>query len=314
MQKRRTFLKRSAKIAGGLVVGALGMGASSIFASQNLTAKNSLNSQEVKMQNIILNNGVKMPVLGLGTYSLRGSEGEAVMGEAIEVGYRLIDTAQMYQNEAEVGMAVANSGLKRREFFITTKLLDAGSESQTKQSIESSLKALKTDYIDLLLLHRNYDKAELMYKVMEDYYKQGILKSIGVSNFKPAVYESFVKTCEIIPQINQCQTHIFYQQKELRKIMQTQGTRLESWSPFVAGKNNFFGDPTLVKLAQKYNKSVAQIALRFLIQQDIIVIPRTSKVHRLKENISVFDFSLEEADMKTLLAMDTNKSSFGWDS
>lgn len=301
MYARRDFLKSGAKMGVALAVA----GALPNFA---------FGSQKNSVPFITLNNDVKMPVLGLGTYSLRGSEGEAVIGKAIEVGYRLIDTAQMYQNEAEVGRAVANSGLKRSEIFITTKLLDAENESQTKQSIESSLKALKTDYIDLLLLHRNYDKAELMYKVMEDFYKQGILKSIGVSNFKPSVYESFVKTCEIIPQVNQCQTHIFYQQKELRNLMQEQGTRLESWSPFVSGKNNFFKDPTLVKLSKKYNKSVAQIALRFLVQQDIIVIPRTSKLNRLQENINVFDFKLDEDDMKTLLAMDTNKSSFSWDS
>ncbi|MCH5313893.1 MAG: aldo/keto reductase [Helicobacter sp.] len=266
------------------------------------------------MQFLTLNNGIKMPILGLGTYSLTGKAGQKAMSEAIEVGYRLFDSAQMYRNESELGAAVRNAlagGIKREEFFIQTKLLEADSVDSTKKSIEKSLKALNLDYIDSLLLHRAYPQSKAMYQAMESFYKQGILKSIGISNFGAKVYKEFVRFCEVVPAINQCETHLLMQQKPLREAMKGK-TLLQSWSPFIAGQGSILENPTLKTIAQKYNKTPAQVILRFLIEQGISVIPKTSKKARMQENINVFDFSLSAQDKKILSDLDTNKSSFSW--
>lgn len=301
--KRREFIVNSARLATlALMTGALPLVAQATGAKKG-----------VKMQFITLNNNIKMPILGLGTYDLRGKSGESAISQAIQIGYRLIDTAQMYGNESEVGNAVANSGVKRDEFFITTKLSSDMSYDDVMRRFDESAKKLRVEFVDLLLIHANYSRSKQMYKAMEQLYKDGRIRALGISNFKAADFEDFVKSCEVVPAVNQCQTHIFYQQKPLRKAMQKYGTILESWSPFVAGRNNFFKNETLMKIAQKHGKSVAQIALRFLIEQGIVVIPKTSKAQRMRENIAVFDFALDENDKKTLSAMDTNKSSFGWD-
>ena len=261
-----------------------------------------------------LNNGVKMPILGLGTYGLRGNDGQKAISQAIQIGYRLIDTAQMYGNEAQVGAAVASSGVARSEFFITTKLSSDMNYDETFVRFDESMKKLRLDFVDLLLIHANYASSKQMYKAMERLYKDGRIRALGISNFNAAAYNDFISSCEIMPAVNQCQTHIFYQQKPLRKAMSKHKTILESWSPFMAGRNDFFKNETLMKIAAKHGKSVAQVALRFLIEQGIVVIPKTSKEHRMRENIAVFDFALDESDKKTLVAMDTNKSAFGWDS
>ncbi len=276
------------------------------------------------MQTLTLNNSIKMPLLGLGTYTLTGSAGQKAMCEAIEVGYRLFDSAQMYNNERELGAAINNAikaGIKREEFFIQTKLLGANSEDSTKKSIEKSLQSLGLDYIDSLLIHEPYTQSKAMYKAMESFYKQGILKSIGISNFSTKAYKEFIQTCEIIPAINQCETHLLMQQKPLREAMKAKGTLLQSWSPFIAGKNmagknmgggSILENPTLKSIASKYDKTPAQVVLRFLIKQGISVIPKTSKKTRMIENFNVFDFSLSAEDREILSALDTNKSSFSW--
>lgn len=301
--KRREFIVNSARLA------TLALMTSTLpVMAQATSAK-----KGAKMQFVTLNNNIKMPILGLGTYDLRGKSGEEAILQAIKIGYRLIDTAQMYGNESEVGNAVANSGVRRDEFFITTKLSSDMSYDEVLRRFDESAKKLRVDFVDLLLIHANYSRSKQMYKAMEQLYKDGRIRALGISNFKAADFEDFVKSCEVVPAVNQCQTHIFYQQKPLRATMQKYGTILESWSPFVAGRNNFFKNETLMKIAQKHGKSVAQIALRFLIEQGIVVIPKTSKTQRMRENIAVFDFALDENDKKTLSAMDTNKSSFGWD-
>ncbi len=302
MQNRRDFLKTSAKIASLFAIGGL--------ASQSLLANDS--KQGVKMEFLTLNNGIQMPILGLGTYALTGKSGQKTMSEAIEIGYRLFDSAQMYGNEAELGAAIRASGLKREEFFVETKLLDSSSEDATKKSIEKSLKTLGMDTIDLLLIHSPYPHAKAMYKAMESFYKQGILKSIGISNFGAKAYHDFVQSCEVIPAVNQCETHLLMQQIPLREAMKKHNTILQSWSPFIAGKGSILDNQTLKKLSAKYNKTPAQIILRFLIEQGIGVIPKTSKKNRLQENINVFDFALSEQDKKILIGLDTNKSSFSW--
>lgn len=334
--QRREFLGKSAKFS----MAFFGLNALNLSAAENSrsnldknsaknlsknsanlaenSSKNSANlaensSKGTKMQYLTLNNGVKMPILGYGTSRMSGKEAQRAIGEAIKVGYRLIDTAQMYGNEAQVGTAVAQSGVKRDEFFITTKLSSDMSYDETLRSFDESMKRLGLDFLDLLLIHSPYTQAPAMYQAMEKLYKQGRIRALGISNFKPSVYENFVKNCEIIPAVNQCQTHIFHQQKPLRQTMARHGTILESWSPFVAGRSDFFSNPALQKIAANYGKSVAQIALRFLIEQNIIVIPKSANSQRMCENFAVFDFALKDEDTKALIAMDTGKSAFGWD-
>lgn len=265
------------------------------------------------MQYVTLNNGLKMPLLGFGTYDIKSID---TFLAAVDCGYRLFDSAQMYGNQKEVGAAIREAirsrGIKREEFFITTKLSSDMDFESAKKSIESSLKALDIGYIDLLLIHAPYTQAKEMYKAMELAYKEGIIKALGISSFTPKVYLEFIKTCEIMPAINQCETHIYYQQRALLEAMKPYGTILESWSPFIAGKSGFFDNPTLTQIAARYNKSVAQIALRFLVQQGIIAIPKASKLKHMQENINVFDFSLSAADMESIRALDKNKTQFSW--
>ena len=270
------------------------------------------------MEYLELNNGIKMPILGLGTYGLQGKSGQIAISEAIKIGYRLIDTAQMYDNEREVGNAmaesIANFGIKRSEFFITTKLSSNMSYDETFRRFDESMQKLRLEYLDLLLIHDTYKNAEQMYKAMEKLYKEGKIKALGISNFKTNDCVGFVKKCETKPVINQCQTHIFHQQKALREVMKATDTRLQSWSPFVAGRKDFFHNQTLLQIAQKHGKSVAQVALRFLVQQDIIAIPKSPNATRLRENFSIFDFALDRSDMMIMSALDRGKSQFGWDS
>lgn len=303
--KRRVFLADSAKIAGAVaLIGAIPLSAAG-------------SPQGNAMNFVTLNNGIKMPILGFGTYNLRGARGQSAILSAINVGYRLIDTAQMYGNEIEVGNAVAaaiNYGVPREEFFITTKLSSNMTYDYVMKRFEDSMRKLQLDYLDLLLIHSNYRNAKEMYRAMVQLHKDGKIKSLGLSNFNAEAFGDFIQNCEIIPAVNQCQTHIFYQQKALREAMKESGTILESWSPFVSGQSNFFKNPTLVSVAKKYNKSVAQIALRFLIQQGIVAIPKSENELRMRENISIFDFALSSEDMEALSKMDTGKSSFSWDS
>ena len=304
--KRREFLGYSSAF----------LGASLAFGTQILAADSKdffTNTQGVNMQYVTLNNGLKMPLLGFGTYDIKSID---TFLAAVDCGYRLFDSAQMYGNQKEVGAAIREAirsrGIKREEFFITTKLSSDMDFESAKKSIESSLKALDIGYIDLLLIHAPYTQAKEMYKAMELAYKEGTIKALGISSFTPKVYLEFIKTCEIMPAINQCETHIYYQQRALLEAMKPYGTILESWSPFIAGKSGFFDNPTLRQIAARYNKSVAQIALRFLVQQGIIAIPKASKLKHMQENINVFDFSLSAADMESIRALDKNKTQFSW--
>lgn len=304
--KRREFLGYSSAF----------LGASLAFGTQILAADSKdffTNTQGANMQYVTLNNGPKMPLLGFGTYDIKSID---TFLAAVDCGYRLFDSAQMYGNQKEVGAAIREAihsrGIKREEFFITTKLSSDMDFESAKKSIESSLKALDIGYIDLLLIHAPYTQAKEMYKAMELAYKEGTIKALGISSFTPKVYLEFIKTCEIMPAINQCETHIYYQQRALLEAMKPYGTILESWSPFIAGKSGFFDNPTLRQIAARYNKSVAQIALRFLVQQGIIAIPKASKLKHMQENINVFDFSLSAADMESIRALDKNKTQFSW--
>ena len=238
-------------------------------------------------------------------------ECERVVSKAIEVGYRSIDTAQVYGNEEAVGNAIKKSGIDRKEFFITTKVWISNSGyEKAKASIDESLKKLQTDYIDLLLIHQPFGDYYGTYRAMEEYYKVGKLRAIGVSNFFPDRFVDFVHFVEIKPMVNQVETHVFNQQIIPQEIMKEYGTQIESWGPFAEGKNNLFTNETLVEIGKKYDKTAAQVALRYLIQRDIVVIPKTVKKDRMIQNFSVFDFELSEDDMKEILKLDKKESLF----
>ena len=264
------------------------------------------------MKYVKLLNGVEMPILGFGVYQIPDlEECERVVLEAMEVGYRSIDTAQVYGNEEAVGNAIKKSRVDRKEFFVTTKVWISNSGyEKAKASIEESLKKLQTDYIDLLLIHQPFGDYYGTYRAMEEYYKAGKLRAIGVSNFYPDRFVDIVNFVEIKPMINQVETHVFNQQIIPQEIMKEYGTQIESWGPFAEGKNNLFTNETLVEIGKKYDKTAAQVALRYLIQRDIVVIPKTVKKDRMIQNFSVFDFELSGDDMKEILKLDKKESLF----
>lgn len=263
------------------------------------------------MEHVTLNNGLKMPVLGYGVYQVEPDECERCVSDAVEAGYRLIDTAQAYGNEEGVGNAVKKSGIKREDFFIVTKvwISNAGYEN-AKKSIETSLSKLQTDYIDLLLIHQPFNDYYGTYRAMEEYYEKGLLKAIGVSNFYPDRFIDLSHFVKIKPMVNQMETHVFNQQKKLHEILKENKCQLMSWGPFAEGKNDFFNNTVLKSIGSKYGKTSAQTALRYLIQKNIIVIPKSTHKERMIENINVFDFSLSNDDMAALEKLDTENSLF----
>lgn len=263
------------------------------------------------MEFVTLNNGVKMPILGYGVYQTPPDETKKCVLDALDTGYRSIDTAQAYGNEAGVGNAVAESGIARDEIFITTKIWisNAGYEN-AKKSIDESLKKLKTDYVDLLLIHQPFGDYYGSYRAMEEAYRQGKARAIGVSNFYPDRYLDIEHFSEIKPAVNQMETHVFQQQKVLREYMAKHNTQLMSWGPFAEGRNDFFKNKVLSDIGAKYGKSVAQTALRFLIQSGVVVIPKSVHHERIQQNFEVFDFVLSAEDMKTISELDTGNSLF----
>lgn len=264
------------------------------------------------MEYVTLNNGVKMPVLGFGVYQINDlKECEKIVSEAIKTGYRLIDTAQAYGNEEAVGSAVKNSGLPREDFFIVTKIWisNAGYE-KAKASIAESLKKLQTGYIDLLLIHQPFGDYYGTYRAMEEAYKEGKTRAIGVSNFYPDRFVDLSHFAEIQPAVNQVETHIFQQQKQAREIMKKYHTQIMSWGPFAEGKNNFFQNEVLLQIGKAHNKSAAQVALRFLIQENIVVIPKSVHKERMEQNFDVLDFSLTAEEMEKIRELDTKNSLF----
>lgn len=263
------------------------------------------------MEYVTLNNGVKMSKLGYGVYQTPPEETERCVREAIEVGYRSIDTAQAYGNEEGVGSAMANCGLQREELFLTTKvwISNAGYE-KAKASIDESIRKLKTDYIDLLLIHQPFGDYYGTYRAMEEAYRAGKVRAIGVSNFYPDRYLDLCHFAEVTPAVNQVETHVFQQQKIAKEYMKKNGTQIMSWGPFAEGKNDYFNNPTLKEIGEKYGKSTAQTALRFLLQSDVVVIPKSVHRNRMEENFNVFDFTLSEEDMARIEALDGGKSLF----
>lgn len=263
------------------------------------------------MQTVKLSNGIEMPILGYGVYQVTPEECERCVSDALSVGYRMIDTAQAYYNEEGVGRAVKKSGIPREELFLVTKvwISNAGYE-KAKASIDESLRKLQTDYIDLLLIHQPFNDYYGTYRAMEEAYKAGKLRAIGVSNFYPDRFIDLAEFCDIKPMVNQVETHVFNQQRRPQEIMKEYGTQIMSWGPFAEGRNNFFTNPVLKAIGEKYGKSVAQTALRFLIQRDVVVIPKSTHKERMEQNLDVFDFSLSAEDMEAIGKLDKGESLF----
>ena len=262
-------------------------------------------------QTVTLNNGVEMPMLGYGVYQVSNEECERCVLDAISVGYRAIDTAQSYGNEEAVGSAVQKCGVPRDELFLTTKvwISNAGYEA-AKDSIDRSLQKLRTDYIDLLLIHQPFGDYYGTYRAMEEAYKAGKLRAIGVSNFYPDRLIDLCQFVEVTPAVNQVETHVFQQQKTAHEYMEKYGVQHESWGPFAEGRKDFFSNPVLTEIGRKYGKSSAQTALRFLLQSNVVVIPKSTHKERMAQNIDVFDFTLSEADMEAIRRLDEGESLF----
>lgn len=261
---------------------------------------------------VTLNNGVKMPIIGLGVYQIPDAEQcENAVYEALMAGYRLIDTAAGYLNEEAVGRAIKRSGIPREELFVTTKLWvqDAGYES-AKLAFAKSLKKLQLDYLDLYLIHQPFGDYYGAWRAMEDLYREGDIRAIGVSNFLPDRLMDLIVHNEIVPAVNQVETHPFYQQIESAAFMKEQGVQHQSWAPFAEGKGDLFNNDVLASIAEKHHKSIAQIVLRWLVQQDIVTIPKSVRKERIIENIDIFDFELSADDIERITSLDTGETLF----
>ena len=264
------------------------------------------------MEYVTLNNGVKMPRAGFGVYQIADAKQcEQAVLDAIEVGYRLIDTAQSYGNEEAVGNAIQRCGVPREELFITTKVwITNYGYDQTKASVEASLKKMQLDYLDLVLLHQPFNDYYGAYRALIDLYKEGKIKAIGVSNFYPDRLVDLALFNEVKPAVNQVEVNIFHQQIEAQSYNEKYGVQMEAWAPFAEGKNNMFSNPELQEIGDKYNKSIAQVILRWLVQRNIVSLAKSVKKSRMQENINIFDFELSDEDMQKISAMDKKESSF----
>lgn len=301
--KRREFIKTSAKVAGAAIF--MGFGTSKIAAALNS------NPPVPSIENVTLNNGVKMPILGFGTLYLNDDLGVQCVADAISLGYRLIDTAMIYSNEAAVGEGIKKSGINREELFITSKLWvdDMGYEN-AKKGFQTSLDKLKLDYLDLYLIHRPRGDVQGSWKAMEELYQEGRIRAIGVSNFEPDQLDELISGNKIKPAVNQIETHAFFQQPVNYDVLKNHKIQHEAWSPFAQGRNGLFINETLAAIGKKYNKNNAQVSLRWHYQRGIVTIPRTSQKIHMMENLNIFDFELNESDMKTITELDLNKTQF----
>lgn len=263
------------------------------------------------MKNIVLNNGVEMPQIGYGVYQVAPSECERCVSDALKTGYRMIDTAQAYHNEEGVGAAIRKSGIPRDELFLVSKVwISNYGYEKALASIDESLRKLGTDYIDLMLLHQPFCDRYGAYRALESAYKEGKLRAIGVSNFYPDHFIDLASNVEIVPAVNQVETHVFDQQTEAQQYMKEFGTHMMAWAPLAEGRNNFFTNPVLERIGNKYGKSVAQVALRWLLQRDIIIIPKSTHIERMEQNLDILDFTLSGTDMAQIVRLDMGQSLF----
>ena len=264
------------------------------------------------MQNVKLNNGVEMPILGFGVYQIPDyDECKRAVLDALETGYRLIDTASAYQNEKAVGDAIKESGINRKELFITTKLwiTEYGYE-KAKKGFEESMEKLQLDYLDLYLLHQPFNDYYGSWRALEELYKNKKIRAIGVCNFYPDRLMDLAEHNKIKPAVNQIETHPFFQRESDNEIMKNYGTQIESWGPFAQGRKDLFNNQILLDIGKKYNKSASQVILRWLIQRNIVAIPKSVHKERMIENFNIFDFELSSDDMNKIKSMDTGKSDF----
>lgn len=267
--------------------------------------------EEMKMEYVTLSNGVKMPILGYGVYQVSKEECERCVADALNAGYRSIDTAQSYFNEEQVGNAIAKSGVAREDVFLTTKVwVEHYGYEEAKKSVLQSMKKLQTDYLDLVLLHQPFADYYGAYRALEDLYDEGKLRAIGVSNFYPDRLVDITSFSRIKPMVNQVETHPFNQQTEAKKWMNKYKVQIEAWAPFGEGRGGLFENPVLAEIAEKYQKTTAQVILRWHIQRNTVVIPKSTHKERMIENLQVFDFTLSENDMNTIAALDKGQSSF----
>lgn len=264
------------------------------------------------MKSVKLNNGVGMPVLGFGVFQVTDlAECEKSVVDAIATGYRLIDTAASYGNEAAVGKAIKRSGIARADLFITTKLwIQSNGYDGTKKAFDNSLKQLQLDYLDLYLIHQPFGDVYGEWRAMQDLYKEGRVRAIGVSNFQPDRLIDLLIHNEIVPAVNQVETHPFHQQIETQQFLQENNVQIESWGPFAEGKNNIFHNELLLAIGKKYDKTIAQVILRWLTQRGVVAIPKSVRKERMAENFSIFDFDLDAEDMEAIKTLDSKTSSF----
>lgn len=264
------------------------------------------------MKYVKLNNGLEMPILGFGVYQIQDyNECKKAVLNAIETGYRLIDTAASYKNEKAVGDAIKESGINRKELFITTKLwIQKNGYEDTKKAFNNSLEKLQLDYLDLYLIHQPFGDYYGEWRCMEELYKNGKIKAIGVCNFFADRLVDLIMHNEIVPAVNQVEVNPFYQKNDYQTIMNEYNVQMQSWAPFAEGRNNMFTNEVLLSISKKYNKSIAQVILNWLVKRNIVVIPKTVRKERMEENFNIFDFELNESDIKLISSIDKNESSF----
>lgn len=263
------------------------------------------------MEYAVLRNGVKMPMLGYGVYQVSKEECEQCVLHALSAGYRAIDTAQSYFNEAQVGAAMVKSGIAREDIFLTTKVwIEHYGYEEARRSVIDSMKKLRTDYIDLVLLHQPFSDYYGAYRALEDLYTEGKLRAIGVSNFYPDRLVDLASFSRIAPMINQVEAHPFHQQADAKKWMDQYGVQMEAWAPFGEGRGGLFTHPVLAQIAQKHGRTIAQVVLRWHIQRGIATIPKSIHRERMEENLRIFDFALSEDDMRAIAGMDNKQSAF----
>lgn len=301
--QRREFIRAGATFAAG--AGLMGLGTSSVFGS------NSNSAVQTTIENVSLNNGVQMPILGFGTLYLNDEKGAQCVADAISLGYRLIDTATVYGNEKAVGAGIKKSGIDRKELFVTSKVwVDDSGYEKAKKAFQTSIDKLGTDYLDLYLIHRPRGDVKGSWKAMEELHKEGKIKAIGISNFEDHQIDEILEYATIKPAVNQIETHAFFQQSKARKSLMDYGVQMEAWSPLAQGRNGLFTNETLATIGKKYNKNNAQVSLRWHYQRGIVAIPRSSQKAHMMENLNIFDFELDDSDMKTIAALDLNKTQF----
>jgi 2,5-diketo-D-gluconate reductase A len=299
--KRREFLQTSAVFA----VSALFLGSNKVFGALNRMQSGNL------IPTVKLNNGILMPMLGFGTNTLNDSVCERSVADAISVGYRLIDTAKVYGNEEFVGAGIKNSGFKREELFITSKLwVDDSGYENAKKAFETTLNKLGLEYLDLYLIHRPRGDVKGSWKAMEELCEQGKIKAIGVSNFEPEQLSELMTYAKIKPAINQIETHVFFQEQTSYDAMPKVKVQMEAWSPLAAGRNGIFSNKTLAEIGKKYSKSIAQVCLRWNHQRGVVVIPRSTQKAHMIENLDIFDFELDKSDMQSIASLDLNTTQF----